>query len=91
MMSDGQRPCAKCGKLPGEPGIDPCLMPLVAALNGAGLKTLASCCGHGRRPASVLLEDGREIIVARSWEEARLLEKAIPTNINGEEHRDAPT
>jgi hypothetical protein len=53
---------------------DPCIAPLVEALNAAGLKTVASCCGHGRRPASIVLADGREIIVARSFEEARTID-----------------
>lgn len=43
------------------PGIwcDPCLVPLVAALNGGGISTIAACCGHGRNTGSVLLADGR--------------------------------
>ena len=63
------------------PGIwcDPCIVPLVSALNAAGLKTIASCCGHGRRPTQIILADGREIIVARNFEEARLIDGAFPT------------
>lgn len=29
---------------------DPCIADLVAALNAGGLRTVASCCGHGYRP-----------------------------------------
>lgn len=36
---------------------DPCLAPLVAALNDAGMRTVASCCGHGRRPGRIDLAD----------------------------------
>lgn len=57
---------------------DPCLVPLVRALNEVGLRTIASCCGHGRRPAQIVLADGREIIVARSFGEARLIDGAFP-------------
>lgn len=42
---------------------DPCLAPLVTALNSAGLRTIASCCGHGRRPSVVTLAGGRELVV----------------------------
>jgi len=40
-------------------------------LNAANIKTVASCCGHDRVGGSVLLEDGRELIiksVVRYWE-----------------------
>lgn len=77
------RPCVACGRKPGDGGLDPCLMPLIAALNGAGLKTVASCCGHGHRHGNVMLEDGREILIARNWTEARAMESAIDVDING--------
>lgn len=51
---------------------DPCLEPLVRALNGGGLQTLASCCGHGRRPGSVALADGRWLMVASEAQYDRL-------------------
>jgi hypothetical protein len=41
--------------------IDECIAPLVRALNAAGLVTVASCCGHGKQPGSIVLEDGSEI------------------------------
>lgn len=58
---------------------DPCLAPLVAALNsgdlptvqsrnGHPLATIASCCGHGRRPGTIALADGRWLIVASQAE-----------------------
>lgn len=43
---------------------DPCLAPLVKALNDGGLPTVASCCGHGGRPGFVSLADGRELFIA---------------------------
>jgi hypothetical protein len=42
---------------------DPCLEPLVRALNDAGMKTVASCCGHGGNDSSVALADGRWIVL----------------------------
>lgn len=56
---------------------DPCIAPLVAGLNSAGLRTIASCCGHGRQPANIALSDGREIIVARTHREARRVEAIL--------------
>lgn len=55
----------------GVPAIwcDPCLAPLVMALNGAGLRTLASCCGHEHAPSRVTLADGRTVfLVNAEWE-----------------------
>lgn len=43
--------------------IDKCLVPLVQALNAAGMPTAACCCGHGHIPGVVSLRDGREILI----------------------------
>lgn len=43
---------------------DPCLVPLIRALNDGGLRTVASCCGHGKRPGTVALADGRWLFIA---------------------------
>jgi len=43
---------------------DPCLEPLVRALNDAGLRTVASCCGHGKRPGRIDLANGTVLFVA---------------------------
>ena len=83
MLIDGKRACKKCGKEPGDGGLDPCLMSLIASLNEAGLKTTASCCGHGLKPGNIALDDGREVLIARSWEEARKMESVIEYNICG--------
>lgn len=63
--------------------VDRCIAPLVAALRGAGFETVASCCGHGNRPTSIALADGREIIIAPDFESARRIDKLFPT-IHGE-------
>lgn len=50
--------------------IDYCISDIVAALNAANIKTKASCCGHNKIDASIILEDGRELIiknVVRYW------------------------
>lgn len=38
--------------------IDLCLCHIVAALNAGGITTLASCCGHGKIPATIVLDGG---------------------------------
>ena len=40
-------------------GIDFCIHDIVAALNASGIKTIASCCGHGKIDGRIDLEDGR--------------------------------
>lgn len=47
----------------GPAGMDPCIASIVVALNLAGIKTLNSCCGHGKGPGGVILADGREVFV----------------------------
>lgn len=52
-------------------GIDYCIADVVAALNACNIRTVASCCGHGKLTAFVRLEDGREIKIknaVRPWE-----------------------
>ena len=44
--------------------IDVCISDIVAALNAANIKTLGSCCGHGKILPSVILEDDVYIILA---------------------------
>lgn len=41
--------------------VDSCIAPLIKALNDVGIKTVASCCGHGKRPGNIALKDGREL------------------------------
>ena len=41
--------------------IDRCISQLVAALEAGGCEPVASCCGHGKKPGSVMLRDGREL------------------------------
>lgn len=45
--------------------IDRCIFAIVAALNEAGILTAASCCGHGKGPGSIVLQDGRELVIRK--------------------------
>ena len=63
---------------------DPCIAPLVAALNDAGIATIASCCGHGHRPGVIALADGRELVIAPDFDTARRIDALFPVDINGE-------
>lgn len=62
-------------------GVDACIAPVVKALNDAGMPTIASCCGHGRRPGNIALADGRELIIAPDYETARKIDALFPNNI----------
>ena len=55
--------------------IDDCLVPIIKALNNGGVKTIASCCGHGNRWGNIILSDGRELIIAPDFESARAFDK----------------
>ena len=56
--------------------VDPCIAPIVQALNDAGIQTRASCCGHGAQPGSIMLMDGREVLIAPDFDTARRMEVA---------------
>ena len=43
--------------------VDFCVAKLVAALEAGGFRPVASCCGHGKMPASVLLEDRTNVVM----------------------------
>ncbi len=69
---------------------DPEIADIVRALNKGGVKTVASCSGHGFRPGNIALADGRELIVARDFTEARKIGKMFPVDINGEAGKLSP-
>ena len=50
--------------------VDDCIVDIVAALNAGRLPTVASCCGHGKLPSSVLLDDGRQLLVFETCAQA---------------------
>lgn len=57
---------------------DPCIAAVIYALNAGGVKTIASCCGHGRRPGFIALVDGRVLVLARSLDEAKAITMGFP-------------
>lgn len=59
-------------------GIDSCIAPIVRALNDAGITTVASCCGHSKRPGNIALLDGREIVIAPDYETGRRIDSLFP-------------
>ena len=67
--------------------IDRCIHHIIAALNAANVATVASCCGHGNAPGSIMLEDGRCLGVYRDLKEAdaaaELLKQASRSTNNG--------
>lgn len=56
---------------------DPCIADVVRALNAAGRRTVWSCCGHGRRPATIGLDGGYRVFVARE-DDARRIDPLFP-------------
>ncbi len=53
---------------------DPCIAPLVEALNNGGILTVASCCGHGKVPGNIALRDGRELVIVKDRQQGRQIE-----------------
>lgn len=43
----------------GYADVDKCLIPIIRALNKAGVHTKGCCCGHGKRIGYIHLADGR--------------------------------
>lgn len=58
--------------------VDKCIAPLVELLNKNGHKTIASCCGHGNQPSSIILEGGKEIRIM-TFKQARKVDKLFPS------------
>lgn len=58
-------------------GIDTCIVPIIKALNDAGITTIASCCGHGKQPGSIGLKGSKEIRLF-TFEQARKIDKLFP-------------
>jgi hypothetical protein len=65
--------------------IDRCISHIVAALNAGGVTTVACCCGHGRIPGSIALQDGRELVVMANFDDARaMFSEKWPVSIHGD-------
>lgn len=71
----------------GKPSVwcDPCLVHLVNSLNASEIKTVASCCGHGRQPGSIALKDGRCLIITRDLAEHNKIFKQMLPKRGGKE------
>lgn len=69
----------------GPVDVDVSLAPIVQALWDRGLMTVAACSGHTHRPGNIALADGRELVIARDYDEARRIDALFPLNIQGEE------
>ena len=46
--------------------VDRCISDIVRALNAGGVPTRSCCCGHGQADGSIVLQDGRELILYTS-------------------------
>jgi len=54
--------------------VDRCIAPIVAGLNDCDIRTVASCCGHGKVRGNIALADGRMLDIFpdyESWEKAK--------------------
>lgn len=69
----------------GKPTVwcDPCIAPIVRALNDAGMPTTWSCCGHGNRPGMIGLQDGRQVMILPDLAAAHRAEAVFTVDING--------
>jgi len=61
----------------GKIAVDSCIAPLVQCLNDTGIRTIASCCGHGHQPSSIILDEDREIRIM-TFSQARKVDKLFP-------------
>ncbi len=43
--------------------VDACIAHLVQRLNDAGVETIGACCGHGQENGSIVLRDGRILVL----------------------------
>ena len=58
--------------------VDSCIRDLVESLNDHGIPTIASCCGHNKRPGSIVLEDGRHLEILpdrQTWDDVQVAYK----------------
>lgn len=60
--------------------IDACIASIVEALNAFDIFTTQSCCGHGKGPGRIDLEDGRVLVIStEDFQEVRAVEKTPDT------------
>jgi len=66
---------------------DPEIADLVRALNDGGIRTIASCGGHGEKPGIIALMDGRELIILPDFESARVAEAKLSSPLSAPSSR----
>lgn len=49
-------------------GVDRCISDIVLALNKCGVLTASCCCGHGKEPGTIVLQDGRTLRIQEEME-----------------------
>jgi len=57
---------------------DECIQSIVQLFNDYGLQTTASCCGHEKQNGSIVLKDGREIMIIKKYKDARMIDLLFP-------------
>jgi len=57
--------------------VDDCIYYLVKILNENYKATIASCCGHGKQPTSIVFADTTEMRIM-TYEQARKVDKLFP-------------
>ncbi len=61
-------------------GVDSCIASIVKVLNDNGILTDASCCGHGKMFGSIILADGRELLISPDRETTLKAERVLIEN-----------
>ena len=57
-MENEKKKMCKLNKKSGLKRIDPCIKELVKNLKKLGVRTLSSCCGHGKYPSTLVVDIG---------------------------------
>ena len=58
-------------------GVDECIADIVSALNRGGVPTVASCCGHGLMPGTIILGDDRWLVITDREAALAIVAKAM--------------
>lgn len=64
--------------------VDRCIAPIVQALQDAGIKTDASCCGHGYLPITIALEGEKWLVIFEDNKSFHRAMEPFKVNIAGE-------
>jgi len=61
-------------------GVDSCIADFVQMLNDNGIETVASCCGHGKQPASIILRNDTWLMFLTREDALEVYKKHPPIN-----------